>query len=1277
MSTQDASGELDRLAEAFVELLRHGASPTIESYAVSHPELADDIRSLFPMLLSMEAAKGEALPSTVEGELGDFRLIREIGRGGMGVVYEAEQKTLGRRVALKVLPTSTTQDPRYVERFRMEAQAAGRLQHPSIVPVIGYGEDEGVHYYTMQFVDGRGLDRVIRDVASLLDQARPASPRDTVARALLAGTVTDALPEDAGALAAGAQDTRSTIGRRYFENATRVILQAAEGVAAAHAQGVLHRDIKPSNLLLQGRGKVWITDFGLCKEVGAGEMTRTGEILGSLRYLPPERLQGHSDAQGDVYGLGVTLYELLLRRPAYPDEDPVSLVARLASDDPPAPRAVDPRVPRDLETIVQKAIARERSQRYATADAMASDLRAFLGGRPIAARAPTFGYYLRSAVRRHRSLAVTGALALLVLIASSVFYVLSLRDKERTARFQNYVARIGAAEAALGAWDAPAARRLLDAAPPEYRNWEWYALHARLDRSVRTRRASEVGLRGVAYSPDGAWLATGADGTTWLHAEGATEPVRSLKHAAGVNVIRWSPSGDRIAFGTRSGLELFSWPEGARLRRTPEAGDTRAVAFSPDGRRLATGGYDGMLRIRDVASGEVRQTLAVHSTLQSVAFDPTGKRVVVSSWDGRVAVWDLDTGRRAWSVQVASFSVHGAVFVSKEHVACPSAAAFTSIRSAATGDVVRLLSRQYQPASTDVAVSVDRRFLAVGMTHGVQVWDTRSWRHVVTWHDRIGVKSIAFHPTSTRIATVARYGHVREWSVSASGDPDLLLGHIDDVHAVDHAHHAGFFVTAGRGGVIRQWDARTGEQRRAWIGHRWSVAQVRVSPDDRWVAAGDAMGEVLLWDTRTDAAAHVIVAHEGGVQDLAFSPDGRALLSCGADGRVARWDVASGREVARQDVAPRGVTALTLTNGGRTLVAADRLGTLHLLDAVSLRIERRLSVGKVVITGLASDAAGERIAACTVAGDVHVLKGSGLKRVHTLRATTSTAAGLGLLDVQFSPSGSRIASSSRDGTVRLWDTASGHFVASLGGHHAWVHAISFGPEGKQLVSVTGAAEVRIWDTRPVRERRALHGGDAVERAVGEERLAAATRRTDDPDAALRDIQEDEDVSPTVREHALRVLHARRATEAGLIARLWRKVLPRVLDLRERWVARGLSADLVRAGRHRGVQDSQRATLWAALTYRCGDHALAVARGAEAVVLNRGTHPDRYGVDLAFLAMAHAGLRQPTKARAALGRLETLLASDPALGVARLRALTEEAREAVEALEGQGNPQGGR
>ncbi len=420
------------------------------------------------MALENLAAAKRAAADPMPERLGEYRLVREVGRGGMGVVYEAVQENLGRHVALKVLPFSGAADAHRLERFRREARAAANLHHTHIVPVFGVGEQDGVHYYAMQFIQGQGLDSVLHELRRLrgppeADAAPPSRQRPDLSAGIAASLVKGSFAGSVAARPAGgdgstnrgpgdATPTRgssSDLGAQvaqsdgsYFRGVARLAAQAAEALAYAHAQGVLHRDIKPSNLLLDTQGTLWVTDFGLAKVEGTDELTSPGDVVGTLRYMAPERFRGQADARGDLYSLGLTLYELATRRPAFAAVERAQLLDRVQHEEPARPRRLDPGLPRDLETIILKATAKEPAGRYQTAAELAEDLRLFLGDQPIRARRTPWHERTWRWCRRNPALArLTAALATLLLLVAvgatiAAYWFSALAQSEHEAREQ-------------------------------------------------------------------------------------------------------------------------------------------------------------------------------------------------------------------------------------------------------------------------------------------------------------------------------------------------------------------------------------------------------------------------------------------------------------------------------------------------------------------------------------------------------------------------------------------------------------------------------------------------------------------------------------------------------------------------------------------------------------------------------------------------------------------------------------------------------------------------
>jgi serine/threonine-protein kinase len=449
---------LDRLAEEFSLRWRKGERPTPAEYAERYPHLADEICCLFPTLTGVE----DVAATMPLSQVGDYRLLRVLGRGGMGVVYEAEQVSLGRRVAVKLLTRQAVGDPRAELRFQREARAAARLHHTNIVPVFEVGCEGGVFFYAMQLITGEGLDRILHELRRLSRQGLPSaestapleSRAGELALSLLSGgfVLESALapapngdeppsmpsPRLGPVVLPGPVDLFAVTENRrhYWRSVAHIGEQAASALAHAHSRGVIHRDVKPSNLLLDTQGVVWVTDFGLAKTEDEA-VTHPGDVVGTPRYIAPERFVGRAGPAADIYALGLTLYELLTLRPAFDTRDRHELIEQIKNQEPPRPRSLQPDIPGDLETVVLKAMNKDPQRRYLSAQDLADDLRRWRAGEPVKAR--PVGRLGRSWRWARRNPAVAGLLALVLLVlalgsvASSLF-ALEARRQASDAR---------------------------------------------------------------------------------------------------------------------------------------------------------------------------------------------------------------------------------------------------------------------------------------------------------------------------------------------------------------------------------------------------------------------------------------------------------------------------------------------------------------------------------------------------------------------------------------------------------------------------------------------------------------------------------------------------------------------------------------------------------------------------------------------------------------------------------------------------------------------------
>jgi tetratricopeptide (TPR) repeat protein len=716
---------------------------------------------------------GRPLPE----RLGDYRIVREVGRGGMGIVFEAEQVSLGRRVALKVLPRHALLDPQSLERFQREARSAARLHHTNIVQVFGTGEQDGLHYFVMQLIRGVGVDHVIADLLRL-SQGRPPGKRPPGSSRLRLAARTGVAPEpspppgaqsdgqapatppaELGAAPANgeiaAAITLDPFAHAYWVNVARLGIQVAEALAFAHAQGIVHRDVKPSNLLLDLQGRAWITDFGLAKEsAGPADLTHSGFLVGTLRYLPPERFQGHSDARGDVYGLGLTLYELLALRPAFVETDRSKLVRQVMHDEPPRPRKLNPAMPRDLETVVLKAIARNPDHRYQAAADLAADLRRFVEDRPIRARRATSVERLWRWCRRNPTTAALLAALLLVLVTGFVAVMAQWRraeqEKEETAA-QLYRSHISQARLEWQLGGSARAEGILEDCESFRRGWEWHYLR-RLDRVELFRGGNDelAMIASLDFSPDGRLLAfTGYD------------PYGSNRERNSSPVEVWDLAAGRL-------LHTLTGPTGLR------------VSFGADGRQLAVGGVGGVAQLWDTATGRKVREWAAGGL---VTFSPDG-RLLASGGARAITFWDPATGAALRSLPSAGgevwFSPDGRLLA----VSGPQA---VEVREAGSGREVCRLPHgaghrtfgYYDEECTDLAFSPNGRRLAGVDREQVRLWDVQAGQELLTLRgapprpaDGGFNPALAWSPDGRRLAASNWDGSISVWEGLEEGPAD-------------------------------------------------------------------------------------------------------------------------------------------------------------------------------------------------------------------------------------------------------------------------------------------------------------------------------------------------------------------------------------------------------------------------------------------------------------------------------------------------------------------------
>jgi serine/threonine protein kinase/WD40 repeat protein/Flp pilus assembly protein TadD len=1163
---------VEQLAEEFVQRQRRGEHPSLTEYTSKHPDLADAIRDLFPALVMIEQLKlaceqqqmdggvadEAARPADQSGQpierMGDYRLLREIARGGMGVVYEALQESLGRHVALKVLPRNRWLGPAQIERFQLEARSAARLHHGNIVPVYGVGEHEGVHYYVMQFIHGHGLDAILTelrrlrgigpdadgphvndtrlpapdDAASSLELARslytgvfeqaratgdsnsaPCCPSRTAATVSLldpdvratAQSIACPVPEPMAEQTLNSPDSPAAdtsalslaTGSEFHRSVARIGLQAASALAYAHQQGVLHRDIKPSNLLLDAGGNIWLTDFGLAKLEGSDGPTRTGDIIGTVRYMAPERFDGWSDRRSDVYSLGATLYELLTLHPLFASAPHTKLVEKVLHDEPESPRKLDPHIPRDLETIVLKAIAKEPAHRYATAAALAEDLARFLEDRPIVARRSSALEQLWRWSRRNPLPACTSFVAVaatLMLAIGASMMALTYRDQvdrirrtERRGRerlFASFLAqarsrrfsrqpdqRFGSLEAVR---DAAALATELNLAPKAFNELRTEAIASMaLPDLTSTEQLIHTppGVLQVAFDATMTRYALRLRGGTVLVGRVADEQEITRFKAPmdhGIYVFTFSRDGRYLAATHNPGSALVVWDidQSKAVVRFEGPVSEGAVDFSPDSRQIALARRNGEILVYDLATGEpTRRWVGPPVTYLSFRADGTQ----IAEISGRPAktcrIVESDSGRLVRSIAIGAVGAGVTWSPDGGTLATPCADLKIYLWDAATG--ARKATIDGHSAGLLAAFHPEGTLLAsTGWDHQLRIWDSalgRPWLSLTSWAEFV---------------QFSRAGHVvvslDDRLIVYRADPALefrTLAHASSPpltfrHASVRCDGRVLGVGCDRGIVL--WDLGRGTELAFLpIG---SAAQSTFEPSGDLLSTG-ALG-VWRWPIRVERQRGEL--HIGPPRRLPLPPSEGSIDEDRASQVVALADYQLTHVMTPQrifDIGPLlDFRAVAVSPDGEYLAMGGHSGGAiqiwRVRDATRVKDLAVESLGGVVFSPdgkwLMTRASPCKIWAVGTWREVQQIGGSGLC---------------------FSPDGRLIAVQDAYKIILLINPDTGHTLARLESPDLCsVQSATFSPDGSRLV-ITNRDDpgIHVWDLRGIRRQLLAMGLD--------------------------------------------------------------------------------------------------------------------------------------------------------------------------------------------------------
>jgi WD40 repeat protein/predicted Ser/Thr protein kinase len=1004
-------------------------------------------------------------PDTIAapGRVGDYDLLEEIARGGMGVVFKARQASLGRIVAVKMILTGRFASPDFFRRFRTEAQAAAMLDHPRIVPIYEVS-DAGEHpYLVMKLIDGPSLAQALA--------GKPLPP----------------------------------------EQAASLTVQIARAVHHAHQRGVLHRDLKPGNILIDSAGFPHVTDFGLAKIVeNESSPTVTRAVLGTAAYMAPEQATGGArevTTAADVYGLGALLYEMLTGRAPFGGETTLETLRNVTDTDAPRPASINARIDRDLETICLKCLEKDPARRYGTAEALADDLQHWLRSEPIEARPASMASYVAKWMRRRP--AVSGLLValLMVTLAGIAGIVIEWRSAKtlavremharETAEKDNYVAQMNLAQQAWEQRNIINLRQILDAtANYTGKGFEWFFWERQLRLSLKTLRGHPDEVSSVAASPDGRWIVSGSDdgaAIVWDAATGVS--VQTLRgHSADINSVAWFPDSRRVITGSDDHTAKIWEAATGKVLATINSGNGRvkSVTVSADGHLFATGNQDGTTSIWK--TDEVRQIIMLpghDDRVLSLKFSKDNRFLLTGSTDNTARLWDVSAKRVLRTFTGHSDYVSGVAFFPDEKRVLTSALDNTAkIWDAATAQLLQTLSGHAYYVQS-IAISPDGRYIATGSSdRTARIWDANTGNLLLTFNAPTDeVRAVDFSPDGRELITGSSDGIVRQWDFEEKPFTLILRAKANPYFAAGLSADGRFLAC----GTIDSpgtefWDLDTARLVKIFTNLSCTRA-LGFSADGKWLAVADNSA-FDLWKIGSEDELRVPLMTR--LYSIALSPDGQKVLAGGWSGSVSLWHAGAKPGVINLAGHTRAVTSVAFSPDGRRMLSTSTDGTVRIWDAEDGRELLAIHQISDATTGAFSPDGRRIVTGCLdrTARVWDAFTGRELLSLHGHLAA--------ILSAVFSSDGRRIITASDDETTRLWDAENGGQLLLLTNKNARVVTAGLSADNRRIISVSRDGTVTGWqrdtDVEVNNATNDVASRDRLARALNERQTALKDSR---------------------------------------------------------------------------------------------------------------------------------------------------------------------------------------